>query len=648
MEWSPSPQCPEEPAKCVTQDVPAETTNRSIAPCKTCASLEGDESNHFAQSGSSINSSLNDFLTSESGYNATRPSVREKIVGKAEALLVSLHKAEANCRRGSELAAQFADLFVRLPLDAVPRVRASLDSGLVFRQDGRAADLRGLVFEDLGKRQRNLVLSMIYKTCEPPPQGTPGFVVMSDVDDTLFPATDALHIGGSDRSWHLDGRLYPGVSRMHRELRSGIRDAYGPDYSVLLTARPPFMVKSMPDRLKRIAGLQNPRLSILPGSNSIKEVAKNFFKVLAGRFDNLGELKVVRVLEYSVVFPDYAGRFVFIGDDGQGDFDAAMKMLSLKIGQGQPLGMTLKHGESSRLAVDSSMPLLAFVAIHSVLQKDQATISCELRNQRINELRAQNPPIPVEKSVCPGPPGAVRHRFFYFDDYSDLAEQLAAAGWIEPMQRDAITRSFFCDHTPEPMKEVARCDYLALRASLRARAPSLEEADEAESASFEYAKQVLPTVARTHLRLAQLPEHYTGLHLQVVNLQLTSNDVCWPGNGAVLPPCFFHNINSSQIPHATAWQWDVDPAGFFNLPWPCDALCHGAARAVIDVGSVARCFVVVDSESDEALFDGQEITVTMIDQSSEPCIGRPLGNMTIKVFWDQSWKDAMTIEDALR
>merc|ERR1719329_574319 len=97
----------------------------------------------------------------------------------------------------------------------------------------------------------------------------PPLIVISDVDDTLLPASDALGIGGQDCSWTHDGRVYPGVARLHSELRGG----NPPDvYSVLLTARPPKLCADLVRKLPTIAGATNPRMAILPGPGGVEAV----------------------------------------------------------------------------------------------------------------------------------------------------------------------------------------------------------------------------------------------------------------------------------------------------------------------------------------------------------------------------------------
>merc|ERR1712216_351182 len=81
-------------------------------------------------------------------------------------------------------------------------------------------------------------------------------------------------------------------------------------------------------------------------------------------------------------------------------------------------------------------------------------------------------------------------------------------------------------------------------------------------------------------------------------------------------------------------KWEVNQKGLIRLPWPCDALCaNSTARCVFDVGDVispVRCFVVLDTESDDALCNWQEATVSLVSQSLEPRPDRPFGNIVVR------------------
>lgn len=570
--------------------------------------------------------SIQDFLSSD-----VPPISSLSQSSSIEARLLYLHREEAKCkdRKASAFTVSFCELFMLLPSSEVPRIRAILDSCLVFRPDGRAADLRSMVFEEIGKDQQKLVLDKINASCNPPAPDTRGFVVLSDVDDTLFPASDAMKIGGSDRSWHLDGRFYPGVSRLHRELRAGLRENYGGDYSVLLTARPPFLVKSTTTKTMRLSGVRNPRLAILPGTSNNMEVAGNFFNILRGKFSQLGQVKVSRMLEYAALFPEYAGRFVFIGDDGQGDFDAAIEMLKLR-----------QDSLANSRRYRSPQHLLAFVAVHAVQQKSGTVVSADERSQRTASVRKKHPPIAAESSGSAGP---MRHRFFYFDDYMDLAEQLTAAGWLEPEQGDAVMQAFIIDNTPDPLQTALTCDYLALRAALRCREAALSEADEVELQSFEKAKALLPAIERAHLRLAPLSPECTGLSFEVQFDTLAVNNY-WDKPPAPIS-CIFQNIQDRSF---SRWQWEAEyrrNAGYINLPWPCEALCHTAARGAIDIGSSLRCYVVLDPESSDVVRNGDSVEVLLLAQQADAHAEKPLGRVTIKVFWGGVKPEPMKVED---
>ena len=180
------------------------------------------------------------------------------------------------------IKAEFAALFEQLDCDAVLRIRQQLDSNLVFLKSGMV-DLRSIVFSVLEEADKARVLKCIRTACKE--AGSKGgkvgqrgpFVLLSDVDDTLLPGHDTFKIAGEDRSWKLDGSLYPGVVQLHKELRGDGPD----DYTVLFTARPPSMCRKLVVTLHRLAGPEaRPRLAILPGSG-LMQGAKNVVRMKA-------------------------------------------------------------------------------------------------------------------------------------------------------------------------------------------------------------------------------------------------------------------------------------------------------------------------------------------------------------------------------
>lgn len=562
-------------------------------------------------------------------------------ISEAEARLRSLHKLEAKVyqKSDSRLLLEMAHLFEFLPDDSVLRVRAELDSGLIFRQDGTAADLRALVFDDLNKGDRLRVLRRIYHACSPPPAERRGFVVVSDVDDTLLPGHDALKISGSDRSWHLDGRLYPGVSRLHRELRNGLRESHGADYSVLLTARPPFLVQSLGQKLKRIAGVRQPRMSILPGADGAWKAVKNAWRVLTGTYDQLGEKKVERIKEYAQLFPEYAGRFVFIGDDGQADLKAAEEMLGLTIGHLGPL-------VANTAGLKSDTPLLAFAAIHATVLEQGSTATFALHPRKrvatVNQIRHQYKGIKSHAAT-----GLLYHRFFYFEDYAELAKDLNAAGWIYSDQLDAIIAAHKRDCTlPDLVNLVDTCDLKGLRKGINQWSENVNVGDETEQEAFELAGAALAHVMRAHVQLAVPYASTNSISLQIMGVRFHADSALkWPNKElAASLKLSLHEVNSRAKPGSSVPQvLGCNGRGMLRLPWPSGFLCRGDAKPVVDVkaafglgaGSEALGrFFLVSWDTLGAARHGSIVDVALVTQSDTPDVFNDIGEVTLQVMWD--------------
>lgn len=530
----------------------------------------------------------------------------------------------------SPLVDRLAPLLELMDAEAVPQARAALDASLIFRVDGSPADLRSLVFEGLHESQQARVLNRIRDCCAPPPADCYGFVLLSDVDDTLLPGHDALQIAGSDRSWHLDGRLYPGVSRTHLELRGGLRDAYGGDYSVLLTARPPALVRSLGNKLKRITGLNNPRMAILPGEGNPADMAKNAVRALFGKYTQLGETKRARAVEYARLFPEYAGRFVFIGDDGQADAEAARDMLAMR-------------GDGASRAV----PLFAFVAVKAVKQTDDYLVPTRQRTELVEVSRRQFPSFENPPGATAAADGTRHHRFFYFDDYQDLAEQLAEAGWIRSDQRDNILRAFCRDRMPDLVSCAQACDLQSLREGIATWSESIGEADEADVQAYEHAGAALADVVRATVQLAMPPEDISHIVLQVLDVR-TTDGLCWQtGNfdPYSTPPSFvLEDLNAvkAKAPSSAfglfdsgVQRWEARSDGSIQISRQ-DLLRDGARFALDCIPartySHSRCFVCLH-ESISAVRDGGSTEAILVGTGSKPCPAEPLGDVTVRVKW---------------
>merc|ERR1712110_1061955 len=162
-----------------------------------------------------------------------------------------------------------------------------------------------------------------------------------------------------DQSWRRDGSLYPGVVELFNQLRgehsenSDCSDSVMAGFShvVVLTARPPWMISSLQTKLQAlIESSRTSRLGILPGAGGVQMV-QNGMRILGcgkmrshvrkesggvginqrlNQMKGIGETKVQRFKQYLQLFPDCAGFYVFLGDDGQADISAAYEMLRIK------------------------------------------------------------------------------------------------------------------------------------------------------------------------------------------------------------------------------------------------------------------------------------------------------------------------------
>eukprot|EP00929_Paragymnodinium_shiwhaense_P117038 TRINITY_DN8715_c0_g1_i1.p1 TRINITY_DN8715_c0_g1~~TRINITY_DN8715_c0_g1_i1.p1 ORF type:complete len:760 (-),score=100.95 TRINITY_DN8715_c0_g1_i1:329-2608(-) len=578
--------------------------------------------------------------------NEYEQKILDMLVGEASVFL----------RRSSLLAPRLAEIFDLLPAwgGCMQRARALLDAGLVFRQDGSAADLRSMVWEDVSEADRQRIMTRIRRAAQPPQPDHPGLVVLSDVDDTLLPATDRLHIGGCDRSWTLDGRLYPGVCRLHRELRRGLREQYGgQDYSVLLTARPPALVGGLKTTCRRLSGIRYPRLAILPGSGGAADMAMNAMRVLFSKFSQLGAVKVTRLQEYSDLFPEYVGRFVFIGDDGQGDLIAAEEMLGKAVPR--PSWLPAVPASLSSARHSATIPLVAFVAVKACQNDDRLVVPPQQQGKTVKRIRKAHPALPPELTAVHSATDCQRHRFFYFQDYIDLAEQLAGAGWLEPKQRDAIVRAAGRDNIPEPLTLAESCDLVGMQASLDAkRAMACEaEADEAEMECLEAAQLLLPAVVATHLRLVPPPDAFetSALLLQILSVQM--HGTSWQRENEA-DRSWMPNVSLQEVDHCgnvvpgTHWAFRTD--GRLTLPWPCASLCRRhAGRCVLDVSiggwrAGGRSYVILeqhmwDTDSDRGAktehpgTQGSIMLALVGQQGNRPQPSQPLGNLVVNVSW---------------
>merc|ERR1712224_930302 len=104
--------------------------------------------------------------------------------------------------------------------------------------------------------------------------------------------------------------------------------------------------------------------------------------------------------------------------------------------------MTLAERLLQKSSSPSTEKAVAFVAIHAVRHEDGSFLQpLKERSRKTSELRRNHPPR-----------SAGSHRFFYFEDYEDLASQLAEASWISPEQCDAVHRAAMEDRRGRSFK----------------------------------------------------------------------------------------------------------------------------------------------------------------------------------------------------
>lgn len=173
-----------------------------------------------------------------------------------------------------------------------------------LNQSDSYRDLTRLIFKDIDDEDiRTEILQHIRNHQFP----TDELIIFSDIDDTLFAR---LH----DKSYPGKTR-YPGVLAFFRVLNAAASAPGERANITFVTARPGLfggIVAAYTRRSLRAAGI--PHASILTGSL----LALRSHRSMAAR-------KIANVHQYHQVFPEY--RFVFVGDNGQGDVDVGREML---------------------------------------------------------------------------------------------------------------------------------------------------------------------------------------------------------------------------------------------------------------------------------------------------------------------------------
>ena len=209
---------------------------------------------------------------------------------------------------------------------------------LLATPNSYGCDLRELIFNRDGTTTREgdallqtfQAIADAYNAAEIPKL----YHVLTDIDDTLYANREhRTCIAGSDMSWP-EKIAYPGVKEMHRQLHYLHNSTH---YSTVLSATPGAMKtkKINSQELKDILGGTD--FSFIQGIEGKREILRNTPSILltsAYRGDNpdgtfyrtCADTKYARFQQYVRIFPER--QYIWIGDNGQGDEVAGIRMLN--------------------------------------------------------------------------------------------------------------------------------------------------------------------------------------------------------------------------------------------------------------------------------------------------------------------------------
>ena len=155
---------------------------------------------------------------------------------------------------------------------------------------------------------------------------SPLWHIITDVDDTLYAAgygqslKQAVNVAGSDISWD-HGVPYPGIVQFYKQFYA--RSPPESRYTTLLSAIP-YLAKFHRIHDERISGILNDDIpyGFIHGSDKMTDIAEGMR--MRNLYQKFGDVKFEKFMQYQTIFPEY--RLIFIGDDGQGDLQAGIKM----------------------------------------------------------------------------------------------------------------------------------------------------------------------------------------------------------------------------------------------------------------------------------------------------------------------------------
>lgn len=159
--------------------------------------------------------------------------------------------------------------------------------------------------------------------------------ILTDIDDTLYAHNEhGTYTAGSDTSWK-QKEAYPGIIEFYRLFYAGL--PIESQYSTILSATPGFL-KSGKLTNALLQSIVGENFGFIQGVEGIGELTPHLGEFVeharqpgvatasnSQLYSLFGNTKYQRFLQYSKLFPEY--KFLFIGDNGQGDVLAGKHML---------------------------------------------------------------------------------------------------------------------------------------------------------------------------------------------------------------------------------------------------------------------------------------------------------------------------------
>lgn len=263
--------------------------------------------------------------------------------------LVEKYKANLDKHEITEAVLEFCDssspeevyqLKRKLDIHFSPEVGCNYKPGLLTTDTDYGCDLREILYNrdhTLNSDSSQRLLD-IFREKQLPDKS---YHILTDIDDTLF-AHEAAGVAGSDVSWGKK-KPYPGIITFYERFYGKLDEQNR--YSTILSATPGCMKSArlsdptMKSILKEYSFIQGKIESKTDMIGAIPGTIQNFCRwadrkafgheIPADAFievyKQFGDTKYQRYTEYKSIFPEY--KFLFIGDNGQGDVIAGKQIL---------------------------------------------------------------------------------------------------------------------------------------------------------------------------------------------------------------------------------------------------------------------------------------------------------------------------------